>query len=112
MRVAKIALAAFAAMALSQAFGAAAMPGGITTHETTLGVVFADAKGMTLYTYDPDDKAPGKSVCNGNCATNWPPVMAAADAAAMGDWTVITRDDGKKQWAYKGKPIYLYVNDK
>lgn len=40
-----------------------------------------------------------------------PPVTAAADAKASGDLSVITRDDGSKQWAYKGKPVYLYAKD-
>ena len=30
---------------------------------------------------------------------------------ASGDLTIITRDDGGKQWAYKGKPVYLYAKD-
>ncbi len=42
----------------------------------------------------------GKSMCNGGCAQNWPPLMAAADDSAMGDWTLIKRDDGSAQWAY------------
>ena len=28
-----------------------------------------------------------------------------------GDWTVVTRDDGSKQWAYKGKPLYTFFRD-
>jgi predicted lipoprotein with Yx(FWY)xxD motif len=67
--------------------------------------------GMTLYTFDRDAAGSGKSVCNGPCATNWPPLMAAADAKATGDYTIVTRDDGGKQWAYKGKPLYLWVKD-
>jgi len=74
------------------------------------GVLVGD-KGMTLYTFDKDEKDSGKSVCNGPCATNWPPLMAEASAKPMGDWTVVTRDDGKKQWAYKGKPLYYWVKD-
>jgi hypothetical protein len=42
----------------------------------------------------------------------WPPFMASADAHEMGTWTVITRDDGSKQWAYKGKPLYNWKDDK
>ncbi|MGM9514614.1 hypothetical protein ACS5PK_10215 [Roseateles sp. DB2] len=67
------------------------------------------ANGMTLYTFDKDSA--GKSACNGPCASNWPPLMAAADAKAGGDWTVITRDDGSRQWAYKSKPLYYWVKD-
>jgi predicted lipoprotein with Yx(FWY)xxD motif len=71
--------------------------------------VLVDSKGMTLYTFDKD--AAGKSNCNGGCATNWPPLAASADAKAEGSWTVITRDDGSKQWAYKGKPVYTWSKD-
>ena len=75
--------------------------------DTSKGKALVDAKGLTLYTFDRD--ASGKSNCNGVCATNWPPLMAGADAKASGDWTIVTRDDGAKQWAYKGKPIYMSV---
>jgi predicted lipoprotein with Yx(FWY)xxD motif len=68
--------------------------------------------GMTLYTFDRDVAGSGKSACNGPCAALWPPAMAAADAKPEGDFTIVTRDDGAKQWAYKGKPIYLYSADK
>lgn len=71
--------------------------------------MFVTAKGMTLYTFDKDSA--GKSVCNGPCATNWPPLMAAADAKPEGDYTIVTRDDGGRQWAFKGKPLYLWVKD-
>ena len=73
--------------------------------------VLVDAGGMTVYTFDKDAAGSGKSVCNGPCAKLWPPVMAAADAKAEGDWSVVTRDDGARQWAYKGKPVYLYASD-
>jgi predicted lipoprotein with Yx(FWY)xxD motif len=68
-----------------------------------------DTKGMTLYMFDRD--AGGKSACNGPCATNWPPLMATGDAKASGEWTVINRDDGTKQWAYRGKPLYTWSKD-
>lgn len=64
---------------------------------------------MTLYVFGKDTE--GKSACNGQCAMNWPPLVAGADAMSMGDWTVVTRDDGSKQWAYKGKPLYTFAKD-
>ena len=73
------------------------------------GGVLVDGKGMTVYTYDRDPA--GKSVCNGPCAANWPPVPAAADAKASGAYTVIARDGGGRQWAYKGKPLYVWSKD-
>ena len=67
--------------------------------------------GMTLYSFDRDPADAGKSACNGQCATNWPPLMAGANDKSSGDWAVIMRDDGGKQWAYKGKPMYLWSKD-
>ena len=71
--------------------------------------MLVDQNGMTLYTYDKDSD--GKSACNGQCAQNWPPLMAEAGAKAEGEWSVITRDDGSMQWAYDGKPVYTFVMD-
>lgn len=68
--------------------------------------------GKTLYTFDKDMAGSGKSVCNGPCATMWPPLAAGADAQPEGDWSVVTRDDASRQWAYKGKPLYYFQNDK
>ena len=73
------------------------------------GGMMTNNAGMTLYAFDKD--AVGKSACNGPCAVNWPPFMAGSDAKAAGDWSIITRDDGSKQWAYKGKPLYLWSKD-
>ncbi|MCK9907889.1 hypothetical protein MXD81_02015 [Microbacteriaceae bacterium K1510] len=80
------------------------------TGDSTKGKVLTDAQGMTLYTFDKD--AGGKSACNGPCTTNWPPLMASADAKPAASYTIVARDDGSKQWAYKGKPLYTWKNDK
>lgn len=72
--------------------------------------VLTGGNGMTLYTFDKD--VSGKSACNGPCATNWPPLFAMDGDSASGDYSIITRDDGKKQWALKGKPLYYWVKDK
>jgi predicted lipoprotein with Yx(FWY)xxD motif len=69
--------------------------------------VLTGNNGMTLYIFDKDTD--GKSACNGKCAENWPPLVA--DGSASGDFSVITRDDGKKQYAYKGKPLYFWAKD-
>ncbi|MBI5784037.1 MAG: hypothetical protein HZA64_01140 [Rhodocyclales bacterium] len=67
--------------------------------------------GMTLYNFDKDVAGSGKSVCNGPCATNWPPLFAMDGEAGAAGYSVITRDDGKKQWAYLGKPLYFWIKD-
>jgi predicted lipoprotein with Yx(FWY)xxD motif len=73
--------------------------------------VLVGPNGMTLYTFDRDVAGSGKSVCNGPCATNWPPLMAAATDKDNGDFSVIKRDDGQMQWAVKGKPVYYWSKD-
>jgi predicted lipoprotein with Yx(FWY)xxD motif len=97
-----IALVLLAAPALAQMAPA-------KTADTSKGKALVDAKGMTLYLFDKD--VTGKSNCNGPCATNWPPLAAAADAKASGDWSIVKRDDGAMQWAYKGKPLYAFAKD-
>ena len=78
--------------------------------DTSKGKALVDLNGMTLYVFDRD--AAGKSNCNGQCAVNWPPLIADTDAEASGTFSFISRDDGRKQWAYKGKPLYIWTKDK
>ena len=83
---------------------------GSTAPAMAEGGVLVNSAGMTLYTFDADPA--GKSTCNGACADNWPPLMASGDEKpTSADWSVVTRDDGKKQWAYKGKPLYQWSKD-
>ena len=96
----------FSVAAYGVALAAEAMP----TSVHAMNGMLMDAKGMTLYTWD-NDKEANKSSCNGMCLMNWPALKAEAADKDMGDWKVITRDDGSKQWAYKGKPLYYFVMD-
>ena len=73
--------------------------------------VLAGNNNMTLYTYSKDAAGSGKSVCNGMCATNWPPLLVDGSPAASSGYSVITRDDGKKQLAFNGMPLYFYIKD-
>ena len=73
--------------------------------------VLVDAKGMTVYTYDKDTAASGKSACVEMCARNWPPVVAG-DMRLDPPYSAITRDDGSKQLAHDGKPLYTFIKDK
>ncbi len=41
-----------------------------------------------------------------SCIDYWPPVYAPADAKPVGSFTVVTRKDGKTQWAYEGYALY------
>lgn len=102
----KILLAALLGLSMSGA-ALAAEPAKIG--QTAKGQTLTNDQGMTLYTFDKD--ADGKSVCNGACAINWPPLSAASDAQPAYGYTVITRDDGSRQWAYRGRPLYTWAKD-
>lgn len=73
--------------------------------------MLTNAAGMTLYTFDKDAANSGKSACSGPCAANWPPLLAQEGEQASGDYSIIMRDDGKRQWAFKGKPLHLWSRD-
>jgi predicted lipoprotein with Yx(FWY)xxD motif len=95
-------------LAFSAGLAFAAAP--VMEMDSAMGKIYGDAKDMTLYTYDKDEA--GKSNCYDKCAVNWPPYLAEAGAAAEGEWTIIDRTDGTKQWAYEGKPVYYFIQDK
>ncbi len=105
--------AAFAATVLLASAAVAMDPA--NTAETSIGTVFVDPDGMTLYTFDKDQKGATASACTGQCIANWPPFLAGEGAMASGDWTLVdvTDADGaaKKMWAYEGWPLYLFVKD-
>jgi predicted lipoprotein with Yx(FWY)xxD motif len=78
--------------------------------DTKMGKVMANAKGMTLYTFDKDTM--GKSNCDKDCLKKWPAFHAAAKAKAEGEWSMVKAADGKEMWAYNGKPLYTFAGDK
>jgi predicted lipoprotein with Yx(FWY)xxD motif len=80
--------------------------------DTAKGKYITDFQGMTLYTYDKDAK--GVSNCVDKCAELWPVYTSGATAQKTfpKNITVITRSDGSKQFAWKGMPLYYYINDK
>lgn len=97
-------LAALAGMSLITACAA-------TPPAQTAGGILTNSGGMTLYTFDKDPADGSKSACNGDCAAKWPPLMASASDKADGHYSIVTRDDGSRQWAYRGKPLYLWFKD-
>jgi len=102
----RILIAAAAALAVVSTANAAPPT---KTATTSKGPTLTDSKGMSLYTFDKDSD--GKSACNGPCATNWPVLRAESGEQPGDNYTIVTRDDGSKQWAYKGKPLYSFAKD-
>lgn len=73
--------------------------------------VLSDPAGLTLYVFDKDVAGDGRSVCNGPCAALWPPLMAEPGDRPQGEFSLLTRDDGSRQWAWRGKPLYRFAQD-
>lgn len=84
----------------------------------SVGSYLTGADGKTLYIFTKDTAGDGKSVCNGDCAAAWPPLVVTSldevkpDSGATGELALATRDDGSKQVTYKGMPLYYYTPDK
>lgn len=85
--------------------------------DASVGDYVTGENGLALYIFTPDAAAPGKSVCNGDCATNWPPLVVddLADVAAgegiTGELGTVTRDDGTTQVTLGGNPLYYFKGD-
>jgi predicted lipoprotein with Yx(FWY)xxD motif len=70
-----------------------------------------DATGMkTLFVYAADTATESK--CQGECAKDFPPVLASPGAVGFGAWSLVKRSDGSQQWAYQGKPLYTFAKEK
>lgn len=108
--------------------------GPASIQSTAFGPVLATPEGKTLYWWPRDETTPGKSQCSdersssyrhvtgaqvyfprpdsrGSCADKWPPFIASDGARPEGEWSLIARDDGARQWAYRGKPLHASVKD-
>ena len=103
----KSAIIGLAALLATAAAAYAAEPAKLM--DSSAGKIWTDEKGMTLYTFDKDEK--DKTNCYDKCAVAWPPLAAAADAKADDEWTVVDRTDGTKMWAYDGHPLYTWIKD-
>lgn len=87
-------------------------PGDIALLQENDGWVYRHAiSGFRLYVSDRD--VGGKSTCLGGCSRAWIPlyVNGAESSNHIGDWTAVNRDDGTRQWAYKGRPAYMLFHD-
>jgi predicted lipoprotein with Yx(FWY)xxD motif len=93
----------------SASASAAAAAVGLKTAKVGSTTVLTNAKGLTLYSFAPDTST--KSVCNGACATSWPP-QPATTSAVKGSFATIKRSDGATQLTFHGHPLYTFVGDK
>jgi predicted lipoprotein with Yx(FWY)xxD motif len=86
---------------------------GIKTMSIDGRTVLTDAAGFVLYWYAPDTAT--TSMCNGTCASYWPPLIGTPSLASGvtlgGKLGTIKRADGQIQATYDGHPLYLFKSD-
>jgi len=70
----------------------------------------ASSWGATLYVFDGDGD--NLSRCDRGCVMVWPPLAASADERAQGDFSLLERADGTRQWAHRGRPLYRFAGDR
>ena len=105
------------------------MPANVTVKKNDLyGGMLVTADGKTLYAReqgrdgvdyaargDRGDPSIGTRIglngCDAACEQTWQPLLAPADAKASGYWTLYTRANGQKQWAYFGYALYTFAKD-
>jgi len=83
----------------------------IYTQTRVTGFSGREARGNFRFNYRAA-KEIGPQGCVDDCLKTWQPVLAPAKAQASGFWEIVARPDGKRQWAYKGAPLYTFSGDK
>ena len=87
----------------------------LTTADSPLGEIVVDGEGMTVYMFDNDTQGADVSVCEGECATNWPAVTSDSDSPEVegvtGEVGTIEGVDGSTQVTLNGWPLYYFIGD-
>ena len=80
----------------------------------SIGTFMVNETGFTLY-YFLNDPGNGNSTCSGECLAAWPAFYAENITVPEGlnasDFADAIRTDDVKQTAYKGWPLYTYIED-
>jgi predicted lipoprotein with Yx(FWY)xxD motif len=101
--------------AVTEKNGAATAAGTtITLGDSEFGEMLFDTRKQAIYIFENDSK--GKTVCYGECAEAWPPVLTkgkpkAGDGVNGSLLGTVKRRDGKLQVTYAGQPLYLYSHE-
>ncbi|WP_448555336.1 fasciclin domain-containing protein [Thalassotalea montiporae] len=82
-----------------------------SANQRLVGGMGSSMAGMSLYVFNNDLGSAGSN-CNGDCATNWPPLLvtdgSVSDIPGVG---TIMRNDGSMQASFLGRPLYFYSGD-
>ena len=85
------------------------IPPAFAISQVATGRMLVNYGGFSVYAWDGD--GPEKSNCTGACLATWSPVLAAESSQPQGEWTIIQRSPGIRQWAFRKQPLYTYIPD-
>lgn len=85
------------------------LPPGFAIKSTSIGRMLTTNTNESVYSYAGDSAS--AVVCHGDCLANWKPVLAPGLASEQGEWTLLERSPGERQWVYRGKPLYTHLLD-
>jgi predicted lipoprotein with Yx(FWY)xxD motif len=87
------------------------------TRNDQIGDYVSDGAGRTLYRFDDDSARPPRSVCNGDCAKTWPPLLIKSPGKIYPNGInpkilgYVERADGHCQVTIDGHPVYYFSGD-
>jgi predicted lipoprotein with Yx(FWY)xxD motif len=87
-----------------------AVPPGFAVKSTSIGRMLTTDENDAVYAYAEDTAT--STACTGACLDRFEPVTAPALARPKGDWTLLERSPGVRQWVYRGDPLYTHVHDR
>jgi len=85
------------------------LPPGFAVRSTTLGRLLTTDKNESVYAYEEDSAT--ESRCRDECTRTFRPVVAPELARAIGEWSILERSPGVRQWVFRGKPLYTHTLD-
>ncbi|MDH5345207.1 MAG: hypothetical protein OEW59_05525, partial [Gammaproteobacteria bacterium] len=85
------------------------VPPGFAVRSTSNGRILTTDRNESVYAFDGD--SPDSSTCTGECTRKFRPAVAPALARPHGEWQLIERSPGVRQWVFRGKPLYTHVLD-
>jgi len=87
----------------------ARVPPAFEVRVTRLGLLLTTDKKRSVYAHDGETAE--KLACDSACTRVWEPVLAPEVARSQGEWSVVDRATGVRQWAFRGEPLYTYALD-
>ena len=86
----------------------------IQVGDSEFGTMLFGPRDQAIYVFERDPK--GRTVCYGECARAWPPVLTngrprGANGVRRSLLGTVKRRNGTRQVTYAGKPLYYYAHE-